>query len=237
MMPRRKDDRAKVVRREDKTESRISAAALYLFSTKGFEATGIRDIARDAGVTTAALYHYMGTKNDLLFRLVRDGMTRLISRAREALKNATSSAEKITALMTSHVLFHTHEPLLARVIDTQYRSLTEDRRAEVQALRDEYEALWAGVLLKGRDTLEFDVREPSLARLALLEMGNGVAQWYRPSGRLSAGQIAEEMSRLSLRLLGFQASGGARATLTAASAPSTDEALDDSLTVAPGTAS
>ena len=39
------------------TEERVRDAALRLFAAHGFEATGIRDFARDAGVSSAALYH------------------------------------------------------------------------------------------------------------------------------------------------------------------------------------
>ncbi|HEY8641410.1 MAG TPA: helix-turn-helix domain-containing protein, partial [Candidatus Dormibacteraeota bacterium] len=42
------------------------AAALRLFGTKGYGAVGIREIALEAGISTAALYHYMRTKEDLL---------------------------------------------------------------------------------------------------------------------------------------------------------------------------
>lgn len=206
---------------EDNTELRIRGAALHLFSTKGFEATGIRDIARDAGVTTAALYHYMGTKSDLLFGLVHDGMTRLISNSREVLRGSGSAVEEVVALMTCHVTFHTREPLLARVIDTQYNCLTDDCRAEVQSLRDEYDELWQKAVLHGQETLEFNVREPSMARLALLEMGNGVAHWYRPTGCLSSGEIAEEMSLLALGLLGWKSEGLPRVPATL------DRSLDD----------
>ena len=48
------------------TSDRIHRAALRLFATYGFEGTGIRKIADEAGITVASLYHYVGTKEDLL---------------------------------------------------------------------------------------------------------------------------------------------------------------------------
>ena len=37
-----------------------------LFAAKGFHGTGIRELADAAGLSSATLYHYMGTKEDLL---------------------------------------------------------------------------------------------------------------------------------------------------------------------------
>lgn len=184
------------------TESRIRDAALHLFSQRGFQATGIRDLAKDAGITTAALYHYMGSKNDLLFDLVQEGLRRLIADAKESAPRSASGSEAIAGLMTAHVRFHINNPMLAHVIDTQFSALPEDRRAEVQILRDQYEVLWRRAIQLGRKNGEFEVAKPTIARLALLEMGNGVANWYRPSGRLTAARVAAEFSALALRLLG-----------------------------------
>jgi AcrR family transcriptional regulator len=57
------------------TRRRIQDAALQLFAAKGFFATGIREIADRVGVTTAALYHYMGSKDELLIEIMVSSMT------------------------------------------------------------------------------------------------------------------------------------------------------------------
>ena len=48
---------ARCLESDPDTAARIHEAALRLFAAHGYAATGIRDVARDAGVTTAALYH------------------------------------------------------------------------------------------------------------------------------------------------------------------------------------
>ena len=45
---------------------RIRAAGLRLFSTLGFDATGTKRIAEDAGVPVALIFYYFKTKEDLL---------------------------------------------------------------------------------------------------------------------------------------------------------------------------
>jgi AcrR family transcriptional regulator len=52
------------------TRQRILTAALHLFSTNGFTSTTVRDIARQAGITDAAIYYHFATKDELLRELV-----------------------------------------------------------------------------------------------------------------------------------------------------------------------
>ncbi len=48
-----------------RTESAILNAALNLMREKGFEAVTVRDICKEAGITTGAFYHHFQSKEDL----------------------------------------------------------------------------------------------------------------------------------------------------------------------------
>src|ERR1700710_1886584 len=67
------------------TQQRLTDAALTLFATKGYAATGIREIAEAADLTSAALYHYIGSKEDLLIHLMTEGLQRFVAASRAAL--------------------------------------------------------------------------------------------------------------------------------------------------------
>ena len=58
-------------------KARLLAAALARFEAEGFDATGVTDIARDAGATTGALYHHFGSKPEL-FASIREEMERRV---------------------------------------------------------------------------------------------------------------------------------------------------------------
>ena len=47
------------------TEQDILQAALALMRTRGFDHVSIRDICRQAGITTGAFYHHFASKEDL----------------------------------------------------------------------------------------------------------------------------------------------------------------------------
>lgn len=62
-------------RRKEARPAEIVAAALEVFTEKGFAAARLDDIAARAGVSKGALYLYFETKQDLFTAVVRDAVT------------------------------------------------------------------------------------------------------------------------------------------------------------------
>ncbi len=191
----------------------IRQAAVSLFAERGFAATGIRDVGRAAGLNSATLYHYASGKEELLAGIMRAGLEELLRTGREAVAYGSDPAVQLARLVAAHVANEAVNPLTSRVTDTEVRALTGGNRAEIIALRDAYEALVAGVLERGARAGEFQVTDLRVARLALVEMCNGVALWYRPDGRLSVARAAGAFRRAGLPAgrRAHRAAGGVRA--------------------------
>ncbi|WP_218040153.1 TetR/AcrR family transcriptional regulator [Actinomadura sp. WMMB 499] len=184
------------------TDGRVRAAAVTLFAAKGFHGTGIRELADAAGLSSAALYHYMGTKEDLLVEIMRTSLDRLIRAAGQITDRAPSPAAALNGLVQGHVAAHALRRAETLVVDTELRSLSAGRRGPLVALRDEYEGLWASVIGDGLASGAFQVPDAAVARLALLQMCSGVANWYSPDGRHRLADIAEMHARMGLAMLG-----------------------------------
>jgi len=67
MSPRTK---AQFLAMQDSAREKILDAALMLFARKGIAATGVTEIAREAGVSLGLLYHYYASKEELFTALV-----------------------------------------------------------------------------------------------------------------------------------------------------------------------
>lgn len=186
------------------TEGRVREAALRLFAAHGFEATGIRDIARDAGVSTAALYHYMSSKQDLLIEIMRQGLHKLTAGGRAALQGANGPAEELAALVRWHILYHGREQLVSLVSDNELRALNSSQLKSMIKLRDRYEILWRDTIARGAESGDFHVKDQKLTRLALLHMCSGVVYWYSPAGELALPAIADDFVELGLALVGYE---------------------------------
>jgi len=68
----KKTDGARQTRRGPHTRKQILDASLHLFSRRGFARTTVRDIAREAGITDAAIYYHFQSKREVLEALVEE---------------------------------------------------------------------------------------------------------------------------------------------------------------------
>jgi len=189
------------------TEERIHEAALRLFSERGFEATGIREIANEAGISIASLYHYMTTKEDLLVNIMEYGLSRLIAAAELVSERTAGPISRLASLIQLHVWVHGVGQKSASVVDTEYRSLTGERLERIREMRDRYEGIWRSTIQEGVSIGCMDVPEPKLASFALLEMCTGVSHWYSANGELSLSYIGESYANYGLDLVRARVDG------------------------------
>jgi AcrR family transcriptional regulator len=66
------------------TRDAILATALALFSSRGYDAVGVQEIAAGSGVTKPTLYHWFGSKENLLRTIFDDHFDTLVPRLRDA---------------------------------------------------------------------------------------------------------------------------------------------------------
>ena len=82
----------------------IIETAEKLFSTKGFEATTVRDIAEIAGINIAMISYYFGSKEKLLEAVFNHRMGNIGMRVESLLKNESlSPLQKMEILVDEHI--------------------------------------------------------------------------------------------------------------------------------------
>jgi AcrR family transcriptional regulator len=186
-------------------EDRLMAAAVAAFGARGYAGVSIRQIARDAGLTIGALYHYADSKEALLLRLVRQAYGEGTNDIAVAARTGDSPSARLTSLVETHVRGEALERerwrLIGALARTELGSLSPEAKAEFVELRDRFEAVWDEVLRDGVDQGAFELEDVPIARFSLVKMCTGVADWYRPDGRLSLDEIASIMSRQALALV------------------------------------
>jgi len=106
-------------RRKDARPAEIVAAALEVFSEKGFAAARLDDIAARAGVSKGALYLYFETKQDLFRAVVRDSVAPnliAIEQAVNAIDLPFAQVVRMLLARMAEVMMTTHLPSVAKVV-------------------------------------------------------------------------------------------------------------------------
>ncbi|HET7677105.1 MAG TPA: TetR/AcrR family transcriptional regulator, partial [Candidatus Limnocylindrales bacterium] len=179
----------------------IEAAASGLFRERGYAATSVRDIARALDIQGPSLYAHVASKEDLLWSIVLRAADRFTDAVAPLALGNGPPAERLAAMIRAHVRVITAEQPNASTFLHEWRFLGQQRRAEVAARRDAYEALFRRVIADGVTAGELETPDPKLAATAILSALNGIAGWYRSDGPLSPEQLAEQLADLFLRAL------------------------------------
>jgi AcrR family transcriptional regulator len=152
----------------------ILKAAGEVIARRGFHQASVRDIARASRLSLAGLYHYVGSKDELLFLVLDRALDRLIADLDRALGEARTPEARLLALIRTHLDFGFHRAHALKVINRDWELLPEPRRAEVAAKRQAY--LQRGLaVLRELDPRGRSGDELFSATNLLLGMLNGIA--------------------------------------------------------------
>jgi AcrR family transcriptional regulator len=191
-------------RRYERRQQEVVEIAAKLFADRGYQATSMVDLSEATGLTSGGLYHYIGSKEKLLFRIFRELTEPLLEQARAIEQSDAPAVDRIRSLLRlwlTHVeKYHHHMMVLG-----QERHVVESdpRWGEVRASRKAFDKVLGRVLEEvapaPSDGSGIDRR---LALLGLLGMVNYTPQWFRSDGRLSAEQVADGYCDMMLAALG-----------------------------------
>lgn len=180
----------------------IREAALALFAERGYQGTSMEAIARRVGVRASSLYNHIDSKQELLVEIMMATMEDLVEGFEEATREG-DLLDKLRRAMKAHVYYHAlHQPDV-RVGNGELLSLEEPSRSAVIELRGRYTRMWQELIESGERQGVFRMPSVQLATYALLEMGIGVALWYRTDGPLSLEYIASVYADMAAHLLGI----------------------------------
>lgn len=180
----------------------IRAAALALFAERGYRATGMADIGAALGIRGPSLYRHVRSKHALLHEIMLSTMGGLIADQAAALESSDDVVVQVRRMVEAHVRFHAGHRDEAFVGNREIDNLEPDARAEVLALRARYEHTLRETIERGCALGRFGVAEPRLASYAILDMGIGVATWFRADGPFGVSQVAYAYADHATRLLG-----------------------------------
>ncbi len=99
-----------------KARAPLKQAALELFVEQGVQATGIRDIAKHAGCSEAALYRHWENKEDMVSSLFTEHLTEVRRILEEAIAAQSTLEDKVLAASTACYRLYDEEPLVFRFV-------------------------------------------------------------------------------------------------------------------------
>ena len=167
---------------QQKTKERIIAAASKVLAEKGYEATTLREISREAQAAPGLVHYYFGGKDELLVEVLQAAGRRFHQRM-ERLVQQVPAEQSLEAFLTQ---LHERVELEPEVYRLRYESfslglhnpLIEPRvRERLAQRRDELGSVIAKVLenSEGTEGAQRSSLDPTLLAALLLSIFDGLA--------------------------------------------------------------
>lgn len=181
---------------------RILLAAAKAFAERGFHATTTRDIAAQAGLSSAALYVYFRSKEEVLYQIATSALDFTIDVAATEARGPGAPAERLRRLVQVLTIWHTYNSQVAHVVLYQTGALSPTHLADITAKQREVSRILRQVITEGVKSGDFDVPDAASAAVAVLSLCLDVARWYSPGYRLTPRQLGDANAAAALRIVG-----------------------------------
>lgn len=174
------------------TKQDIVEKSIKLFNEKSYSATSVQDIADALGVTKAALYYYVSSKEEILYEIFNQTMTTAEKRMEKLMQEEKPVEEQIRAIIFNHIMAVFDEAPNIAIFFTEKHHLAPANLDSITQRIRKYNGMIAKVFRQG-------VQEGVLNKnidivptvYALLGMCNWLYHWYDPQGRLKPKELAE----------------------------------------------
>ena len=155
----------------------IDTAAVF-FHLKGFASTTLDDVSKELGISKAALYHYVGSKDELLSIQAFDN---IFKDTYEISGMDLPPDEKLRLIIRNHIKNIIIKDLsMFSVYFSEESQLPERDFKKIRKEKKKYTRIVEKIIREGISEGLFKNVDPVLEAYAILGMCNWIYKWYKP---------------------------------------------------------
>ena len=180
--------------RERKRDAVILTAA-RAFRERGYHNTSLDDIARELNVTKPTVYHYVATKEQLLFECFRSGLNQIMQGFEDIRDSGGSARERLAFVLERYAEAITSDFGWC-MVQAENQDLSATMSRKVKELKSGIDQGIRRLIEEG--TLDGSIRkcDAKMTAFALAGAMNWIAYWYRSGEALTPADIARRFIEL-----------------------------------------
>ncbi len=180
---------------------KILEHAARIFAKKGYEKASLEEIAARLKLSKASLYHYIKSKDEVLYLIQMEALEEILAAFEKDLKPSDKPAVKLEKLVTAYINTITQKHIIG-ALRQQELILPKKWRTKIICLRDKLDSKIQTIIQEGLESGQFRALDWKMSYMAAIGALNGVLRWYSPQGRLSAKEISRSMADFILHGFG-----------------------------------
>jgi AcrR family transcriptional regulator len=182
----------------ERRRQEIVDAAAAEFHDVGYEAARLQDISRRVGLLAGSLYHYIDSKEELLYELIRETHEKGVARVMACDQPHLNACDRLRRFVVAWGEY-AHSTRFT-VVERDMRALSAGHRAEITTQRQAVHSLVREIFETGiSQGVIDDTLSPDVVANSLLSTLAGIRAWYRPSGRMTRRSIYEWYGNLFIQ--------------------------------------
>ena len=176
----------------------VLASGARVISREGYGQATIRQVAAEAGISLAGLYHYVSSKEELLFKIQFHTFEGILERLKLRLDGVEDPVERLRVTARNHL-----EHFLSRMDDLkvcarELESLRGDYYEQVRALRQDYLRVVLEIVESISRQSGNSRIQPRLGTLYLFGMLNWIYMWHPGQENTPGELLADQLVTLFL---------------------------------------
>lgn len=178
----------------DRHQALVEAAAKVFFE-RGYEGATVREIAKEAGITSGSIFYHFDSKEEILAEVLRQGMEAGVEIVRVTMDGVVGTRKRFDALVLGHLrALHGEKTHFHHIWLKDLRCLPDEMKTPLLALSQDYRALWYEVLdeVKAAGLIHGD---KNVFRKVAIGALNWTAQWVRHPQPEQVDELARAMAR------------------------------------------
>lgn len=176
----------------NKKKVAIAKIAAEFFSKKGYAETSMEDIAAAAKLSKGGIYHYFGSKTDVLYFITENFMDLVLNGLEEELSQVSDGLEKVKRVIRRHVELYPKHIAEAKTLINAVHNLPRKSFNNIVVKEREYFRI-VNEALSGYLGVSVDKNETGAIAFILLGMCNSIYAWYDPHSAVPPNQLSQMM--------------------------------------------
>ncbi|MCW2725526.1 MAG: transcriptional regulator, TetR family [Frankiales bacterium] len=174
----------------------ILEGAAEVFVRHGFAAGTTKEIAAEVGLSQPAIYHYVGSKADLLREIALHVDQDMMAALDAGLARSDDPLDQLRGVIHEFTAAVVRDRRVFAVFWQELHSLAPETREKVSKDEREFVARVGRLITALQKQGRMPAGPPVVLAQAVLSMPSWMYHWYRPGGALTAAQIADTYCRL-----------------------------------------
>jgi AcrR family transcriptional regulator len=177
-------------------KQQIVEAAIHVFFEVGYEGASLRDLAGRVGINKATVYHYFGSKEEILYHIVREVGNGLLAGVRRAAKGNADPLEALAEMIRFQIEYMDGHLEEVKVLVEEKKSLRSELLRMTQDVESEILRLYQQTLERCLEGGQIRPVQLTTAAFGILGQINWLYHWYKPEGPLGIRELSEQVLSL-----------------------------------------